>query len=70
MVRLIHSATRPVDKKYFTVTTVDIRRAAVEAGKLGTRSLNMGTGLQDLLSVLAEIGKKPGNEKDNGTKFR
>ena len=32
MVRLIHSAIRPVDKKYFAVTTVDILRAAVEAG--------------------------------------
>lgn len=63
MVRLIHSAIRPVDKKYFIATTVDVLRAAVEASKLGTRSLNMGTGLQDLLPVLAEIGNRSGNEK-------
>jgi hypothetical protein len=62
MVRLIHSAAKPIDKKYFTVATVDIMRAAVKAGKLGTRALNMGTGLQDLLPVLAEIAKKPCGE--------
>jgi hypothetical protein len=59
MVRLIHSATKPVDKKYYKVTTVQILRAAVAAGKLGGRSLQMGTGLQDLIPMLAEILKKP-----------
>jgi hypothetical protein len=64
MVRLIHSAMKPVDKRYYNVTTVEIMRAAVEAGKLGGRSLALGTGLQDLISVLAETPKqsdgKPG----------
>src|ERR1019366_2974287 len=59
MVRVIHSATKPVDKKYYKVTTVQILRAAVDAGKLGGRSLQMGTGLQDLIPLLTEILKKP-----------
>jgi hypothetical protein len=62
MVRLIHSATKPIDKKYYKVTTVQILRAAVHAGKLGGRSLKMGTGLQELIPVLAEISKKSNSE--------
>jgi hypothetical protein len=58
MVRLLHR-TAPPGKKYYEVTTVQILRAAVAAGKLGGRSLKMGTGLQDLLPVLSEIAKQP-----------
>jgi hypothetical protein len=59
MVRLLHRAARPPGKKYYEVTTVQILRAAVAAGKLGGRSLKMGTGLQNLLPVLSEIAKQP-----------
>ncbi len=52
MVRVVHSATKPVGKKYFKITTVEILTAAVEAGKLGGRSLQMGTGLQNLVPML------------------
>jgi len=62
MVRLIHSATKPTDKKYFKVTTKDILTAAVAASKLATRSLAMGTGLQDLIHMLAEEAKKSEGE--------
>lgn len=53
MVRLIHSATKSVDKKYFTITTIQILEAAVAAGKLGHRSLFLGTELQKLVVTLA-----------------
>ena len=59
MVRVLHRAKQPPEKKYYEVTTIQILQAAVDAGKLGTRSLKMGTGLQDLLPVLAEIAKQP-----------
>ena len=57
MVRLIHSATMRIDKKYYRVTTMQILRAAIEANTLGGRSLTMGTGLQDLIATLADKSK-------------
>jgi hypothetical protein len=53
IVRLIHTATN-TEKKYLTVTTVQILRAAVSAGELGHRSLILGTELQNLIVTLAE----------------
>jgi hypothetical protein len=57
MVRLIHN-TQPISKKRFAVTTNQILQAAVDASELGRRSLTLGTGLQDLVPVLAEIAKQ------------
>jgi hypothetical protein len=57
MVRLIHGATMRVEKKCYQVTTTQILRAAIEANTLATRSLTMGTGLQDFIATLADKPK-------------
>jgi hypothetical protein len=59
MVRIIHSATKPVDKRYFTVTTSQILKAAVDTGNLGKRALTLGTELQQLIVAFAEERNKP-----------
>jgi hypothetical protein len=61
MARIIHSRniSKPFEKKYFRVTTLDILRAAVAADKLGNRSVAMGTGLQDLIPVLQKMIDNP-----------
>jgi hypothetical protein len=58
MVRVLHSKANLPEKKYFKVATVEILRAAVAASKLATRSLKMGTGLQEFIAALPEILKE------------
>jgi hypothetical protein len=53
MIRLLHHTTS-VSQKRYRVTTTQILKAAVEANKLGGRSLQMGTGLQDLVASLTK----------------
>jgi hypothetical protein len=62
IIRLIHSATKPITQKRLTVTSIDIMRAAVEAGRLARRSLYLGTELQKLPAAIAEVIKKSESE--------
>lgn len=59
MIRLLHGSTPPARQKRYRVTTTQILKAAVEANKLGGRSLRMGTGLQELVAVLAKEAQRP-----------
>ena len=54
LIRLLHHPSQPTQKKQFKVTTRQILQAAVDANKLATRSLNLGTGLQDLVVILTK----------------
>jgi hypothetical protein len=64
MARIIHSRnpSKPFEKKYFRITTLEILTAAVAAEKLAGRSTRMGNGLQDLIPVLEEILKRSAGE--------
>ena len=65
MARLIHSATKPIERKYFTVTTTQILQQAVDAGKLGHRSLFLGTELQNMIIALANQEKGARGEPES-----
>jgi len=62
MIRIIGTAASPYRQKQYKVTTVEILRAAGDANKLATRSLRLGTLLQDGIAVLMKEIKKPGGE--------
>jgi len=50
MFRLIYGAVTPSNRKTYRLTTIEILKAAVRANKIGKRSLQMATGLQDLVA--------------------
>ena len=62
MVRILGTAADPYRRKKYKITTVEILRAATDAGKLAGRSLRLGTMLQEGIAALLEEVKKPGGE--------
>jgi hypothetical protein len=51
-IRIVHTKEKSFGKRQLDITTNEIMKAAVAANKLAGRSLNFGTGLQNLVETL------------------
>ena len=59
MARIIGEQADPYRKKTYSVTTIDVLKSANAANKLATRTLNLGTRLQDGLAALIKELNQP-----------